>query len=292
MPQWRALDWKRGRPPRGETISDNVYIELTCQDQACAEQPLLRGKLLKKLASAFGSNFEAKRKRSQLLQELSWHGIVMVLAQLMLRRWWALWEVLERATEEEAMEEAIVVQQMDEDHDGKINWEEMKNYFTTLFEPFPTHVFDQVVTAMLAATKEKPYQGCLDGFPSTPSQARALEYALTGYREVNEEAVCRRQNREFTHMLAQPPPEKPRDPTALYGKSGITCALMIDINNETVIRRAMGRVDLWTMPYHIEYNMPSMNEPNKWRLKMTDDMMDWRSSLPHRCLSLTSNQTT
>ena len=109
----------------------------------------------------------------------------------------------EGQSEEEAMEEAMeVVQQMDEDHDGKINWEEMKNYFTTLFEPFPTHVFDQVVTAMLAATKEKPYQGwVLDGFPSTPSQARALEYALTGYREVNEEAVRRRQTASLLTCL-------------------------------------------------------------------------------------------
>ena len=191
----------------------------------------------------------------------------------------------EGQSDDSAREEALeIVQQMDADQDGRVTWEEFDTFFTRLFDGIPEKIFDEVIAKCLATTTAKPYKGwVLDGYPTTSKQAQLLERALTGYTHVDEEERSAPNGvlDAWSMALASRPPLPKRDPEALYGKSGIDVVLSIDITNEEVYRRALGRRydPILKKTFHIETNPPSMDEPVKMRLLEPQDMTSHRTSI-------------
>ena len=178
------------------------------------------------------------------------------------------------------LEALEIVHQMDEDHDGQITFHEAGHYFTALFSVHTNEMFDDTINTILATTRQKPYKGwVLDGFPRTLTQAKLLERALTGHDDTVKSDT---EAEIFSKTIANEPPIPPKDPTHLYGKSGINMVLNIDAPMDTLFRRALGRrIDPLdeAIEYHVEFNPPGSENPIKMRLQDTDDMNKWRATL-------------
>eukprot|EP00943_MAST-04B_sp_MAST-4B-sp1_P006551 g6551.t1 len=187
----------------------------------------------------------------------------------------------EGLSQDQLVAEALeLIHQMDEDHDGQITFDEAGTYFISLFSVHTNQMFDDTLNTILATTRQKPYKGwVLDGFPRTINQAKLLERALTGYDDTvppETEALI------FSKKIASEPPIPPKDPTHLFGKSGINMVLNIDAPMDTLFRRALGRrVDPLddATEYHVEFNPPGSENPIKMRLQDTKDMDKWRATL-------------
>jgi adenylate kinase family enzyme len=98
-------------------------------------------------------------------------------------------------------------------------------------------VKDEIVVHILCETiKTLPQEKgwIIDGFPNTFSQAKLLEKALTGYNEDNP--IPPKPKRESV-LAPNPKPEmtKPKH------KSAIDFVLYLDITNENVLKRSVGR---------------------------------------------------
>ncbi len=187
----------------------------------------------------------------------------------------------EGLSQEQLVAEALeLIDQMDEDHDGQITFEEAGTYFISLFSVHTNQMFDDTLNTILATTRQKPYKGwVLDGFPRTLNQAKLLERALTGY---DDTAAPETEAEIFSKTIAPGPPIPPKDPTHLFGKSGVDMVLNIDAPMDTLFRRALGRrVDPLddTTEYHVEFNPPGSENPIKMRLQDTKDMDKWRGTL-------------
>lgn len=162
-------------------------------------------------------------------------------------------------------------------------------------------------TAIVSSSQRAANGFVLDGFPQTPSQCKLLEEALTGY-DAKVHAVLRAQrqldaymasdgrphNMEPLHralrqalrdveaplessiadvstwgrLVAPPLPSVSPSPDAMVGSSGLDLFLVVDIPDDTVLRRALGRLDdpQTGRAYHIEYDPPSETKPIKSRL--------------------------
>ena len=187
----------------------------------------------------------------------------------------------EGQSEEAAREEAMqVVQQMDADQDGSITWDEFVRFFTALFSEIREEVFDEVIATVIATTKAQPYRGwVLDGFPTTSSQAKMLEEALSGFVEPLQASSTF--SKDLRSALAPCSPDPPIDAQAFYGCSALDLVLEIKISNDEVLRRALGRRydPILNKTFHIETNPPSMEEAVKIRLQEPADMATWRATL-------------
>ena len=177
----------------------------------------------------------------------------------------------EGLSEDQLVLEALeIVHQMDEDHDGQITFQEAGHYFTALFSVHTNEMFDDTINTILATTRQKPYKGwVLDGFPRTLTQAKLLERALTGHDDTVKSDT---EAEIFSKTIANEPPIPPKDPTHLYGKSGINMVLNIDAPMDTLFRRALGRrIDPLdeSIEYHVELNPPGSENPIKMRLQDT-----------------------
>jgi len=102
----------------------------------------------------------------------------------------------------------------------------------------------------------------LDGFPRTAAQAKMLEKALTGYAPVDAAAAGKAKGSKVA-----PPPEAEPPPAEVH-VPGLDLILRLDLDDEMVRRRALGRrLDPETgTVYHVEFEPPPEAEDVNERL--------------------------
>ncbi|ELU01924.1 hypothetical protein CAPTEDRAFT_210764 [Capitella teleta] len=94
----------------------------------------------------------------------------------------------------------------------------------------------------------------LDGFPCTPSQAKLLEKALSGF-DIGGREDTEMGGKKKKSQLALDPKPVAADPEP---SSGINVVVLFDIDNELCLKRSAGRsyASQEEMEYHQEFNPP------------------------------------
>ena len=98
-------------------------------------------------------------------------------------------------------------------------------------------VKDEIVVHILCETiKTLPQEKgwIIDGYPNTIAQAKLLEKALTGFNEDNTVAL-KLKRESILAPNPKPAPPKPKH------KSGIDLLIYLDITNDNVLKRSVGR---------------------------------------------------
>ncbi|KNC51004.1 KPL2 protein isoform 1 [Thecamonas trahens ATCC 50062] len=141
----------------------------------------------------------------------------------------------------------------------------------------------------------------LDGFPATLDQAKLLEAALSGYEEPGVSGASHRRtggssghsdSRPFAAAVKRgsarksriaPPTEVP-DPVAPPPVSHMDLVIDLDVDDDAIFRRALGRVvdPVTNLRYHIEFDPPPSDAGIADRLEPVDDPERTREQLIHR----------
>ena len=98
-------------------------------------------------------------------------------------------------------------------------------------------VKDEIVVHILCETiKTLPQEKgwIIDGYPNTIAQAKLLEKALTGFNEDNP-ATQKLKRESILAPNPKPAPPKPKH------KSAIDVLIYLDISNDNVLKRSVGR---------------------------------------------------
>ncbi len=115
-------------------------------------------------------------------------------------------------------------------------------------------VKDEIIVHILCETiKTLPQDKgwIIDGFPNTYAQAKLLEKALTGFDEDNQLPA------KSKHESALAPNPKPEEAKPEH-KSSIDLVLYLDISNENVLKRSVGRYcgSISQNLYHLQFSQP------------------------------------
>ena len=98
-------------------------------------------------------------------------------------------------------------------------------------------VSDEIIVHILAEkikTLSQDKGFIIDGFPNTMQQAKVFEKALTGFDQDNQVPL---KPKPDSVLAPNPKPEPPRP----KHKSGLDLVIYLDLANETVLKRSVGR---------------------------------------------------
>ncbi|XP_074612593.1 sperm flagellar protein 2-like [Acropora palmata] len=123
---------------------------------------------------------------------------------------------------------------------------------------------DQLLVDIMVESVRQVPEGTgwiMDGFPSTTSQAKLLEKALSGYdaqKEAKDAKAAKEPTRVGKSKKSRLAPDPHPSPEAPMPKSGIDLVLLFDLPDDIALKRAEGRTyDPQTaLQYHQEYNPP------------------------------------
>lgn len=135
-----------------------------------------------------------------------------------------------------------------------------------------------------APVKENFSGWILINFPETKAQAAMLEKALSGFQvpvpnPPGPPKIVNNPRARVSSRIAPPPPTPPRtDPYP----SGIDLVVRFEADNEVAARRALGRREdpVTKAQFHVEFQQPDDDSPNKERLVRLVDQLHIEAKLP------------